>query len=209
MVRPPGRAARPSRQAPRSAEDRGEDAARHPVRRSRCLDGVQPSGQAGGVSEGRRTGLSSARGSHERRRGDAVPERHRALLQSQVRGTDSQAPDEAARNGISVGRRRTGADRFAAFLAEAQTASAKGEFTLRGRDGNLIPVHVSLNRFLPYHGQALGMVVTDLSEQKRKQVADMELARRRTGSSWNAHSRRRRRNGGGSPANCTTSPGSC
>jgi len=67
--------------------------------------------------------------------------------------------------------------RFDAFLAEAQSAPAKGEFTLRGRDGNLIPVHVSLSRFLPYHGRALGMVVTDLSEQKRKQVADMELAR--------------------------------
>ncbi len=67
-------------------------------------------------------------------------------------------------------------DRFDASLREAQGAPAKGEFTLRGRDGSLIPVHVSLNRFRPYHGEALGMVVTDLREQKRKQVADMELA---------------------------------
>jgi PAS domain S-box-containing protein len=68
-------------------------------------------------------------------------------------------------------------DRFDAFLAEAQSAPAKGEFSLRGRDGTLIPVQVSLSRFLPSQGQALGMVVTDLSEQKRKQAADMELAR--------------------------------
>jgi PAS domain S-box-containing protein len=68
-------------------------------------------------------------------------------------------------------------DKFGAFLTEAQGAPAKGEFTLRGRDGTLIPVHVSLNRLRPYHGQALGMVVTDLTEQKRKQVADMDLAR--------------------------------
>jgi len=68
-------------------------------------------------------------------------------------------------------------DRFDTFLAEAQSAQAKAEFTLRCRNGNLVPVQVSLNRFRPYPGQALGMVVTDLSEQKRKQVADMEQAR--------------------------------
>ena len=67
-------------------------------------------------------------------------------------------------------------DRFDTFLAGAQSAPAKGEFTLRCRDGNLVPVQVSLNRFRPYAGRALGMVVTDLSEQKRKQVADMEQA---------------------------------
>jgi PAS domain S-box-containing protein len=65
-------------------------------------------------------------------------------------------------------------DRFEAFLVEAQKGVAKGEFTLRCRDGSLVPVFLSLNRFRRYKGQALGMVITDLSEQKRKQADEIK-----------------------------------
>jgi PAS domain S-box-containing protein len=66
--------------------------------------------------------------------------------------------------------------RFGAFLGDAQKAVAKGEFNLRCRDGSLVPVYLSLNRFRGYKGHALGMVITDLSEQKRKQVAEIKQA---------------------------------
>jgi PAS domain S-box-containing protein len=68
-------------------------------------------------------------------------------------------------------------DRFDAFLAQAARASAKGEFTLRCARKSPVPVYLSLDRLRPYRGQALGMVITDLSEQKRKQAADLEQAR--------------------------------
>ena len=71
---------------------------------------------------------------------------------------------------------KTERDRFEAFLAEAQKAVAKGEFNLRCRDGSLVPVYLSLNRFPGYKGHALGMVITDLSEQKRKQAAEIKQA---------------------------------
>ena len=71
---------------------------------------------------------------------------------------------------------KTERDRFEAFLAEAQKAVAKGEFNLRCRDGSLVPVYLSLNRFRGYKGHALGMVITDLSEQKRKQAAEIKQA---------------------------------
>jgi PAS domain S-box-containing protein len=67
-------------------------------------------------------------------------------------------------------------DRFETLLAEAQKAVAKGEFNLRRTDGSLVPVYLSLNRFRGYRGQALGMVITDLSEQKRKQAAEIKQA---------------------------------
>jgi len=67
-------------------------------------------------------------------------------------------------------------DRFETLLAEAQKAVAKGEFNLRSKDGSLIPVYLSLNRFRGYKGQALGMVITDLSEQKRIQAAEIKQA---------------------------------
>jgi len=67
-------------------------------------------------------------------------------------------------------------DRFETLLAGAQKAVAKGEFNLRCTDGSLIPVYLSLNRFRGYDGQALGMVITDLSEQKRKQAAEIKQA---------------------------------
>jgi PAS domain S-box-containing protein len=71
---------------------------------------------------------------------------------------------------------KTERDRFEAFLAGAQKAVAKGEFNLRCRDGSLVPVYLSLNRFRGYEGHALGMVITDLSEQKRKQAEEIKQA---------------------------------
>ncbi len=71
---------------------------------------------------------------------------------------------------------RTERDRFEVFLAEGQKAVMKGEFNLRYRDGSLLPVHLSLNRFPGYKGHALGMVITDLSEQKRKQADEIKQA---------------------------------
>ena len=67
-------------------------------------------------------------------------------------------------------------DRFEALLSDARKAVAKGEFSLRRADGNLIPVYLSLNRLRGYKGQALGMVITDLSEQKRKQAEEIKQA---------------------------------
>jgi PAS domain S-box-containing protein len=67
-------------------------------------------------------------------------------------------------------------DRFETLLAEAQKSVAKGEFNLRCKDGSLIPVYLSLNQFRGYKGQALGMVITDLSEQKRKQAEEIKQA---------------------------------
>ena len=67
-------------------------------------------------------------------------------------------------------------DRFEGLLAEAQKAVSKGEFNLRCKDGSLVPVYLSLSRFPGYKGHALGMVITDLSEQKRKLAAEIEQA---------------------------------
>jgi len=66
--------------------------------------------------------------------------------------------------------------RFETLLADAQKAVAKGEFNLCRTDGNMIPVYLSLDQFRGYKGQALGMVITDLSEQKRKQAAEIKQA---------------------------------
>jgi PAS domain S-box-containing protein len=71
---------------------------------------------------------------------------------------------------------KTERDRFEVLLAQAQKGVAKGEFNLRCRDGSLVPVNLSLNRFRGYKGHALGMVITDLSDQKRKQVAEIKQA---------------------------------
>ena len=71
---------------------------------------------------------------------------------------------------------KTERDRFEALLGEGQKAVVKGEFTLRCRDGSLLPVHLSLNRFPGYKGHALGMVITDLTEQKRQQAAEIKQA---------------------------------
>ena len=66
--------------------------------------------------------------------------------------------------------------RFETLLAQAQKAVAKGEFNLRCPDGSVVPVYLSLNQFRGYKGQALGMVITDLSEQKRRQAAEVKQA---------------------------------
>jgi len=68
-------------------------------------------------------------------------------------------------------------DRFETFLAMAQKGVAKGEFNLFSSDESLVPVHLSLNRFRGYEGNALGMLVTDLSEQKRNQAEEIRQAK--------------------------------
>jgi PAS domain S-box-containing protein len=68
-------------------------------------------------------------------------------------------------------------DRFGTLLMDARKAAVKDEFNLRRTDGTLIPVYLSLNRFRGFKGQALGMVITDLSEQKRKQAEEIEQAK--------------------------------
>lgn len=65
-------------------------------------------------------------------------------------------------------------DKFEALLGRARRGAAKGEFDLRRRDGSLVPVHLSLNRLRGYKSLALGMVITDLSEQKSKQAAEIK-----------------------------------
>jgi len=67
-------------------------------------------------------------------------------------------------------------DRFETLLAEALKAEAKDEFNLRCPDGTLVPVYLSLSQFRGYKGQALGMVITDLSEQKRRQAEEIKQA---------------------------------
>jgi len=66
--------------------------------------------------------------------------------------------------------------RFETLLRDARKAAVKGEFRLRRTDGSLIPVYLSLNRLRGYKDQALGMVITDLSEQKRKQAEEIKQA---------------------------------
>ena len=65
-------------------------------------------------------------------------------------------------------------DRFETLLSDARKAVVKGEFSLRRTNGDLIPVYLSLNRLRGYRGEALGMVITDLSEQKRKQAGEIK-----------------------------------
>jgi PAS domain S-box-containing protein len=67
-------------------------------------------------------------------------------------------------------------DRLEALLTDARKAVAKGEFRLRRADGSLIPVYLSLNRLRGFKGRTLGMVITDLSEQKRKQAEEIKQA---------------------------------
>jgi PAS domain S-box-containing protein len=68
-------------------------------------------------------------------------------------------------------------DRCEAFLAEANKAVARGEFNLRCPNGILVPVYLSLNRFRGFKSQILGLVITDLSEQKRKQAEETNQAK--------------------------------
>jgi PAS domain S-box-containing protein len=67
-------------------------------------------------------------------------------------------------------------DRFNILLSDARKAIVKGEFNLRCADGSLVPANLSLNCLRGFKGQALGMVITDLSEQKRKQAEEIKQA---------------------------------
>src|SRR5579862_1697183 len=66
--------------------------------------------------------------------------------------------------------------RFESLLKAARRGVAKGEFHLRASRGRMMPVHLSLNRLREYAGHAIGMVVTDLSEQKRHQAEEIRQA---------------------------------
>jgi PAS domain S-box-containing protein len=65
-------------------------------------------------------------------------------------------------------------DGIPAFLKGARRTAAKGEFVLRSSAGLLIPVHLSLSPLRGYRGQALGMVITDLTEQREKQQKEIK-----------------------------------
>ncbi len=67
-------------------------------------------------------------------------------------------------------------DRFETLLTDGWKAVAKGEFSLRCKVGILIPVYLSLNRLRGFKGEALGMVITDLREQKSKQASAIKQA---------------------------------
>jgi len=110
--------------------------------------------------------------------GAATLSRNGAVLYCNRRFAELMARPQEKLIGIAVQSlvAKTERDRFETFLAEAQKAVAKGEFNLRRRDGSLVPVHLSLNRFPGYKGHALGLVITDLSEQKRKQAEEIEQA---------------------------------
>jgi PAS domain S-box-containing protein len=67
-------------------------------------------------------------------------------------------------------------NRSETLLTDAWKAPAKGEFSLGCTDGSLIPVYLSVNRLRGFKGEALGMVITDLREQKSRQNAEIEQA---------------------------------
>src|SRR5205814_4800856 len=66
-------------------------------------------------------------------------------------------------------------DRFGALLSAAQKRIARGEFNLRPSLGSRTPVNLSLTRLRGFAGHTLGMVVTDLSEQKRRHAEETRL----------------------------------
>jgi PAS domain S-box-containing protein len=71
---------------------------------------------------------------------------------------------------------KTDRGRFETLLAQAQKMLAKDEFNLSCPDGSMVPVYLSLNQFRGYKGRALGMVITDLSEQKNRQAMEIKRA---------------------------------
>lgn len=71
---------------------------------------------------------------------------------------------------------RSHRENIPAFLRSARRKAAKGEFVLRPRIGPPIPVHVSISPLRGYRGQALGMVITDLTEQREKQEQEIKQA---------------------------------
>jgi PAS domain S-box-containing protein len=66
--------------------------------------------------------------------------------------------------------------RFEVLLAQARKGVAKDEFNLRSRQNGVVPVHLSLNRLPGQRGRALSMVITDLSEPKRRQTEEIKQA---------------------------------
>ncbi len=109
--------------------------------------------------------------------GAATLSRNGAVLYCNRRFAELMSKPQEKMIGIAVQSlvAKTERDRFEALLAKAQKAVAKGEFNLRCGDGSLVPVNLSLNRFRGYKGHALGMVITDLSEQKRRHVEETRL----------------------------------
>jgi PAS domain S-box-containing protein len=67
-------------------------------------------------------------------------------------------------------------DRVPAFLRAAKRSAAKGEFVLRSNAGLAIPVHLSLSPLRGYRGRAMGMVITDLTEQRQRQEEEIQQA---------------------------------
>jgi len=67
-------------------------------------------------------------------------------------------------------------DLIPTFLKRARRKAAKGEFVLRSTAGLLVPVHLSLSPLRGYRGQALGMVITDLTAQRQKQQQEIKHA---------------------------------
>jgi PAS domain S-box-containing protein len=68
---------------------------------------------------------------------------------------------------------------FEALLDKSRESSGKSEASLCAAGGELVPVYISLRSFEDFGSRAVGMVVTDLSEQKRNQemLAAGKLAR--------------------------------
>jgi len=110
--------------------------------------------------------------------GAATLSRNGALLYCNRRFAEliRRPPGKIIRTAVQSLVADTERSRFETLLAEAQKATVKGEFNLRCGDGSLVPVYLSLSRFCGYDGQALGMVITDLTEQKRKQAAEIKQA---------------------------------
>jgi PAS domain S-box-containing protein len=68
-------------------------------------------------------------------------------------------------------------ERLETLLRSARKHVAKGEFLLRASRGKFVPVYLSVSPLEGYRGHALGMVVTDLTEQRRKQADEMKTAK--------------------------------
>src|SRR5581483_298910 len=100
--------------------------------------------------------------------GAATVSRSGALLYCNGRLAEliHRPPEKVIGNVVQSLVTETGRDKFEALLVEAQKGVAKGEFNLCCKDGSLVPVNLSLNRFRGYKGNILGMVITDLREQK-------------------------------------------
>jgi PAS domain S-box-containing protein len=110
--------------------------------------------------------------------GAATLSRDGAVLYSNRRFAEMMCRPPAGLIGVAVQSlvAKTERDRFNTLLTDARKTIVKGEFNLRCADGSLIPVYLSLNRLRGFKGQALGMVITDLSEQKRKQAEEIKQA---------------------------------